>query len=53
VRPRAGIDVPLGLLVDVPELGVAVRVLGVLGGFGVGLQAEALRPQQITDRVRK
>ena len=44
--------VVLGLLVDVAELGVPVRVLLALDGLGVGLQAEALLAQQVADRVR-
>lgn len=41
-----------GLLVDVAELGVAVRVLPALEGLDAGLQAEALLTQQVPDRVR-
>ena len=41
----------LGLLVEVAELGVAVRVLGALDGLGVALQAEALLAQQVADGV--
>ena len=40
-----------GLLADVAELGVPVRVLLPLDGLGVGLQAEPLGPQQAADRV--
>jgi len=40
-----------GLLADVTELGVPVRVLLPLDGLGVGLQAEALGPQQAADGV--
>ena len=39
------------LLVDVPELRVAVRVPLALDGLGVALQAEPLGPQQVTDGV--
>jgi hypothetical protein len=41
----------LGLLVDVAELGIPVRMLPALNGLGVCLQAEVLLAQQITDRV--
>jgi hypothetical protein len=41
------------LLVDVTELRVPVRVLLALDGLGVGLQAEPLLPQQVTDGVRR
>jgi hypothetical protein len=41
-----------GLRVDVAELSVAVRMLAPLDRLGVGLQAEALLPQQVSDRVR-
>ena len=48
----AGVLVGPGLLVDVPELRVPVRVLLALDGLGVALQAEPLLVQQVTDRVR-
>jgi hypothetical protein len=44
---------PLDLLVDVAELGIPIRVLRALQGLGVGLQAEALLPQQPADRGRR
>jgi hypothetical protein len=47
-----GTHVPSGLLVDVAELGVTVRVLPALDGLGAGLRAEALLTQQAGDRVR-
>jgi hypothetical protein len=40
------------LLVDVPELGVPVRVPLALEGLGVALQAEAFGSQQVAHRVR-
>ena len=48
----AGRLVSRGLLADVTELGVPVRVPLALDGLGVALQAEPLGPQQITDSVR-
>ena len=41
----------LDLLVDVPELRIAVRVPLALDGLGVALQAEPLGPQQVTNGV--
>ena len=41
------------LLVDVTELGIAVRVLAALQGLDAGLQAEALLMQQISDRISR
>ena len=46
-----GALVGLDLLVDVPELRIAVRVPLALDGLGVALQAEPLGPQQVTDGV--
>ena len=43
----------LGLLVDVPELRVPVRVLVPLQRLGVALQAEAILAQQAADRRRR
>jgi hypothetical protein len=43
--------VPLGLVVDVAELRVAVRMLGALNGLGFGLQSEPFAAQHIADRV--
>jgi hypothetical protein len=43
--------VGLDLLVDVTELGVPVGILFTFQGLGVALQAEALSPQQVGDRV--
>jgi len=43
--------VAFGLLVDVTELRVPVRVLPAFDGLGVALQAEPLLPQQVTDGV--
>src|ERR1019366_1318226 len=43
------VHVRLGLVVEVLELRVAVRVLTTLGGLGVGLQAVAQLPQQPPD----
>src|SRR5258708_40116849 len=40
-----------GLLTDVAELRVPVGVLAALDGLGVALQAEPLRPQQVSDRI--
>ena len=48
----AGALVGPGLLADVAELGVPVRVPRPLDGLGVALQAEPLGPQQVPDRVR-
>ena len=48
----AGRLVSPGLLADVAELGVPVGVPGALDGLGVGLQAEPLVPQQVSDRIR-
>ncbi|GAA1636952.1 hypothetical protein GCM10009828_076440 [Actinoplanes couchii] len=48
----AGVMVDGDLLVDVGELGVAVRVLAALDGLDIGLQAEALVTQQVGDSVR-
>ena len=47
-----GCQVGAGLLVDVPELAVPVRVLLPLDRLGVGLQAEPLRAEQLVHRVR-
>ena len=38
-------------LVEVTELGIAVRVLSAFDGLGVALQAEACLPQQVTHRI--
>jgi hypothetical protein len=51
-RVSAGL-VLLDLLVEVTKLRVPVRVLLALQGLGVGLQAEALRPQQASHRIRR
>lgn len=40
-----------GLLVEVAELGIPVRVLAALDRLGFNLQAEAFRPQQIGNGV--
>jgi hypothetical protein len=45
--------VVLDLLVEVAELGIPVGVLGALEGLGVGLEAEAVLPQQLGDRRRR
>jgi len=42
--------VVLDLLVDIPELGIPVGVLGALQGLDVGLQAEPFPPQQSAHR---
>jgi hypothetical protein len=47
----ASVAVGAGLLVEVPELPVAVRMLLALQGFRVALQAEPVFPQQISDDV--
>ncbi len=47
-----GVLMGTGLLIDVAELRVPVRVLAALDGLGVALQAEPLRPQQVTHGVR-
>lgn len=47
----ATVPVPTGLLVEIAELGVAVRVLTALDRLDVGLQAEAFVPQQAGDGV--
>jgi len=47
-----GRDVLTGLRGDVPELGIAVRVLLSLGRLDVGLQAEPFLAQQVRDRIR-
>ena len=44
ITGSAGVLVGLGLLVEVAELGVPVRVLLALDGLGVALQAEPLAP---------
>ena len=49
----AGRLVVLGLLVDVPELRIPVRMLVPLQRLGVALQAEAILPQQAADRGRR
>jgi hypothetical protein len=42
----------LDLLVDVPELGIPVRVPPAFEGLGVALQAEPLLAEQVPDRIR-
>ena len=49
----AGCLMVLGLLVDVPELRIPVRVLVPLQRLGVALQAEAILAQQAADRGRR
>ncbi len=48
----AGVPVIAGLLVEIAELGIPVRMLASLDGLGVGLQAEAFLPQQVGNGVR-
>jgi hypothetical protein len=43
--------ISLDLVVDIPELGIAIRVLLAFKGFDVGLQTEPLLAQQIGDHV--
>jgi hypothetical protein len=43
--------VGLGVVVEVSELRIPVRVLGALDRLGVALQAETLLSQQVTDGV--
>lgn len=40
-----------GLVVEVGELLIPVRMLAALHGLGVGLEAETLGPQQLGDRL--
>jgi hypothetical protein len=40
------------LLVEVPELGITVRMLGAFEGLGIGLQAKTLLDQQLAHRRR-
>ena len=47
-----GVAVLAGLTVDVPELGVPVRMLVTLDRLDVALKAEVLLLQQLFDRVR-
>jgi hypothetical protein len=43
----------LDLLVEVAKLGIPVGVLGAFERLGVGLEAEAMLPQQLADRGRR
>jgi hypothetical protein len=47
----SAVQVAFDLLIDVLELRIAVRVLAALNGLGVGLQAEPLPAQQISDGI--
>ncbi|GAA2978384.1 hypothetical protein Sfulv_60320 [Streptomyces fulvorobeus] len=49
----ASAHVFLGPVVDVVELGIPVGMLGTFEGLGVGLEAESLLPQKVSDGIRR